>query len=81
MTIPTGAALITGASTGLGAVYADRLAKRARNADIVLFHDKKITAEAMPEILKGLQDRGFTCTTLTQLLQANLPAPGNLDLR
>lgn len=59
----------------------DRLAKRARNADIVLFHDKKITAEAMPEILKGLQDRGFTCTTLTQLFAANLPAPGNLDLR
>ena len=46
MTIPTGTALITGASAGLGAVYADRLARRGHNLILVARNGAKMEEEA-----------------------------------
>jgi len=46
MTIPTGTALITGASSGLGAVYADRLAKRGHDLILVARSSAKMEKQA-----------------------------------
>lgn len=51
MTIPTGTALITGASTGLGAVYADRLAKRGH--DLILVARNGAQMEALATKLRA----------------------------
>lgn len=51
MTIPTGTALITGASTGLGAVYADRLAKRGH--DLILVARGAAQMEALAAKLRA----------------------------
>ena len=47
----TGTALITGASTGLGAVYADRLARRGHN--LILVARDAARMEALAEKLRG----------------------------
>ncbi len=42
-----------------------------RNGDIILMHsnaDKKTTAEALPEIIKGLREKGYDMVTLDDLL-------------
>jgi short-subunit dehydrogenase len=74
MTTPTtthhGTALITGASTGIGAVYADRLAKRGH--DLVLVARDKQRLEALAERLRAETGRKV------EVLAADLTAPADL---
>ncbi|WP_339949272.1 SDR family oxidoreductase [uncultured Albimonas sp.] len=52
MTFPSGSVLITGASSGIGAVYADRLAARGHDLILVARNELKLTAQA-----EALRDR------------------------
>ena len=52
MTFPPGSVLITGASSGIGAVYADRLAARGHDLTLVARSELKLTALA-----EALRDR------------------------
>src|ERR1700759_1815221 len=53
-----GVALITGASTGIGAVYADRLAKRGYDLILVARNEQRLNAIA--ERLRGETGRRIT---------------------
>jgi NAD(P)-dependent dehydrogenase (short-subunit alcohol dehydrogenase family) len=56
-----GVALITGASTGIGAIYADRLAKRGYNLILVARNEQRLNAVA-----KRLRaETGVQITTLS----------------
>src|ERR1700755_659340 len=57
---PKGVALITGASTGIGAIYADRLAKRGYDLILVARNEQRLTAVA--DRLRG--ETGRQVTTL-----------------
>src|ERR1700761_9160436 len=58
-TSPKGVALITGASTGIGAIYADRLARRGYDLILVARNEERLKAQA--ERLRGT---GRTITIL-----------------
>jgi len=74
MTTPTttdhNTALITGASTGIGAVYADRLAKRGH--DLILVARDKQRLEALAEKLRAATGRKV------EVLPADLTSPADL---
>jgi len=55
-----GTAFITGASTGIGAVYADRLAKRGHDLILVACNEARLTALAA-RLTKGI---GCSATSL-----------------
>ncbi|OQW55968.1 MAG: SDR family oxidoreductase [Proteobacteria bacterium SG_bin9] len=73
MTTPTqalGTALITGASTGIGSIYADRLAKRGHDLILVARNAERLTALAR----RIASDTGRKVETV----QADLTAPADL---
>jgi len=82
-TDPKGTALITGASTGIGAVYADRLAKRGydlilvarnRNRLAILAHRLKVeTGRLVEPLVADLYDKADLATVET-VLRTNNPA-------
>ncbi|SEG25646.1 hypothetical protein SAMN05421819_2404 [Bryocella elongata] len=65
-----GTALITGASTGIGAVYADRLAKRGYDLILVARSQDKLT-----EVAEQIQ---FSTGRKVETLQADLTAPADV---
>ena len=60
MTASKGTALITGASTGIGSVYADRLAKRGYNLILVARSQEKLS-----EVAARLKSTGRSIETMT----------------
>ncbi|CCM79501.1 SDR family NAD(P)-dependent oxidoreductase [Rhizobium mesoamericanum] len=70
MSTTNGTALITGASSGIGAVYADRLAKRG--FDLVLVARDRAKMEALSSRLKSLGSK-------IEILVADLTKPEDLD--
>lgn len=68
--ISKGKALVTGASTGIGAVYADRLAKRGYDLIVVARNEKQL--EELAARLRGETGRNV------EVLQADLTEDGDL---
>ncbi|MBG6087314.1 polysaccharide deacetylase family protein [Actinomadura viridis] len=57
---------------------ADIGVRKTKPGGVVLFHDiHKTTASAVPRILAGLKERGFTFVTVTELFQSRRLAPGS----
>ena len=66
---PKGTALVTGASTGIGAVYADRLAHRGH--DLILVARDEARMEAIAKRLRSETGRTSNCSRQTS---ASIPA-------
>lgn len=64
--------------------FADNVLKGAKPGAIVLMHDgggnRRRTVQALPVILKGLQDQGYSFVSVPQLLAAQTP-PGMPGIR
>ncbi|MFA6227986.1 MAG: polysaccharide deacetylase family protein [Patescibacteria group bacterium] len=53
----------------------------ARPNDIILFHDiHSNAAEALPKIIQGLKERGFTFATVNELLQPGVKLPCGIEV-
>ena len=46
-----------------------RVMKKINNGAIILIHPTKSTAEALPELIKQLKDKGYTITTVSDILK------------
>ncbi len=61
-------------------VIAQRILAEPRNGDIIVLHDlggnRSQTVEALPTIIKGLQEKGFAFVTVSELLSRLNPGPG-----
>ena len=71
MTASTGTALVTGASSGIGAVYAQRLAQRGY--DLILVARDRARLEAAAERIAAAHG------VAVEVLAADLAAPGELN--
>lgn len=49
-------------------VIIERIVPQARNGAIVLMHPTQATVEALPGLIKGLQEKGYKLVTVTKLL-------------
>ncbi|MDH2428957.1 polysaccharide deacetylase family protein [Sphaerisporangium sp. TRM90804] len=64
------------------AAVARRAVAGARPGSIILMHDTgPATVAALPLVLKGLEARGYTCVTLTELPDSSGRAPGTVPER
>jgi peptidoglycan/xylan/chitin deacetylase (PgdA/CDA1 family) len=62
-------------------MLAQQIVTLARPNDIILFHDiHSNTAEALPKIIQGLKERGFTFTTVNELLQPGVKLPCGIEV-
>ena len=59
------------------AVVAERAVSGASRGSIVLMHDThEETVAAVPDVVEGLRDRGFTLATVSEQFGGTLPGPG-----
>lgn len=49
-------------------VIIERIIPKARNGAIVLMHPTQPTVEALPKMIKGLEEKGYQLVTITELL-------------
>lgn len=54
----------------------NRVVPRAQNGDLVLMHPKRVTAQALPQIIAGLRRQGFELVTVSEALATDPPEPG-----